>query len=148
MKSGFTFNHYTYHVYAYDYFIRIKNLMFLRILFLFLVLSESIDSFITVQSCADIIRPSQTYIPADGSLTIGTVLAVSYQECGRECRRTTLCRTAVWCQGQCTMYQEYIAFGKRSADLNCMLITLSGIAFNEVNSVFNISSTISTVSVF
>ena len=109
--------------------------MLLRFLVLLLVLSEPTDSFIAVQSCGDIIRPSQIYTPADVSLTIGTILSSTYQECGRECRRTTLCRTAVWCQGQCTMYQEYIAFGKRSADLNCMLITLSGIAFNEVNSV-------------
>ena len=100
------------------------------LLFLFHFLS---DSLISAQSCADIIRPSQTYIPADPTLTIGTVPTFSYQECGKQCRVTTLCRTAVWCQGQCTMYQEYMAFGIRLPDLNCMLITFSGIAFNEVN---------------
>jgi hypothetical protein len=118
---------------VYEY-IRNNNLMSLRFLFLFLHCFEQIISLIAIQSCADIIRPSQTYIPADVSLTIGTILTENYQECGKKCRRTTLCRTAVWCPGQCTMYQEYIAFGKRSADLNCMLITFSGIAFNEVNS--------------
>lgn len=107
--------------------------MSLRFLFLLVICFERIVSVRAIQSCADIIRPSQTYSPADVSLTIGTVLTVSYQECGKKCRRTTLCRTAVWCRGHCTMYQEYIAFGKRSADLNCMLITLPGIAFNEVS---------------
>jgi hypothetical protein len=109
--------------------------MLLRFFFLLLLyhfLSNKIDSLTPAQSCADIIRPSQTYTPADITLTIGTVLTSSYQECGKQCQVTTLCRTAVWCQGQCTMYQEYIVFGLRSPDLNCMLITLSGIAFNEV----------------
>jgi hypothetical protein len=108
-------------------------LRFSLLLFFFDLLSDKIDSLTTAQSCADIIRPSQTYTPADSTLTIGTISTFSYQECGKQCRVTTLCRTAVWCQGQCTMYQEYIAFGIRSPDLNCMLITLSGIAFNEVN---------------
>jgi hypothetical protein len=110
--------------------------MFLRFSFILLfynLLLDKIDNLTPAQSCADIIRPSQTYIPADSTLTIGTISTCSYQECGKQCRITTLCRTAVWCQGQCTMYQEYIAFGTRSPDLNCMLITLSGIAFNEVN---------------
>lgn len=106
--------------------------MFLRYFFL-LFLTNKIHSLTPAQSCADIIRPSQTYKPADIALTIGKISTISYQQCGQQCRITTLCRTAVWCQGQCTMYQEYIAFGIRSPDLNCMLITLSGIAFNEVS---------------
>lgn len=110
--------------------------MFIRfsfVLLLYHLLLDKIASLTPAQSCADIIRPSQTYTPADSTLTIGTILTFSYQECGKQCRVTTLCRTAVWCQGQCTMYQEYVTFGTRSPDLNCMLITLSGIAFNEVN---------------
>jgi hypothetical protein len=96
-------------------------------------LSNTIVSLTLAQSCADIIRPSEFYTPADPTLTIATISLFSYQECGRQCRVTTLCRTAVWCQGLCTMYQEYIAFGIRTPNLNCMLITLSGIAFNEVS---------------
>ena len=114
--------------------------MLLRIFFVLLVyysLVNKIDSLTSAQSCADIIRPSQTYIPADSTLTIGTISIFSYQECGKRCRVTTLCRTAVWCHGQCTMYQEYVAFGTRSSDLSCMLITLSGVAFNEVNFLFH-----------
>lgn len=116
--------------------------MFLRFLFLYLLYFEQIIRLIAIQSCADIIRPSQIYIPADVSLTIGTISTENYQECGKKCRQTTLCRTAVWCHGQCTMYQEYIAFGKRSADLNCMLITLPGIAFNEVSSLEDSNETL------
>ena len=108
-------------------------LCFPFLLLLYNVLSDQIDNVILTQSCADIIRPSQNYTPADSTLTIGTIPTFSYQQCGRQCRVTTLCRTAVWCQGQCTMHQEYMAFGIRSPDLNCMLVTLSGIAFNEVN---------------
>ena len=90
------------------------------------------DDDILAQSCAHIIRPSQTYTPADATLIIGTVTTYSYQECGQRCRVTTLCRTAVWCHGQCTLFQEYVAFGRRSPNLHCMLITLSGMAYNEV----------------
>ncbi len=108
-------------------------LRFSFLLLLYALLSVKIDSLTPAQSCADIIRPSQKYTPDDSTLTIGTISTFSYQECGKQCRVTTLCRTAVWCLGQCTMYQEYITFGIRSPDLNCMLITLSGIAYNEVN---------------
>ncbi|CAF3353524.1 unnamed protein product [Rotaria sp. Silwood1] len=106
------------------------------------LLSDKIDGLISAQSCADIIRPSQTYIPADPTLKISTISTFSYQECGKRCRITTLCRTAVWCQGQCTMYQEYIAFGMRLPNLNCILITLSGIAFNEIEPIITIANNV------
>ncbi|CAF1001170.1 unnamed protein product [Rotaria sordida] len=119
--------------------------MLIRFCFLLLLydlLSDKIDGLISAQSCADIIRPSQNYTPADPTLKIGTISTSSYQECGKRCRVTTLCRTAVWCQGQCTMYQEYIAFGIRLPNLNCMLITLSGIAFNEIEPVVTIAKNV------
>ena len=111
-------------------------LRFSFLLLFYNLLLDNINGQSLVQSCADVIRPSQRYKPADSTLTIGTMITSSYQECGRQCRITTLCRTAVWCQRQCTMYKEYVAFGKRIPDLNCMLITLSGIAFNEVKFLF------------
>ena len=124
--------------YRYQSVVTNENIMFLRFSLLlccyplFAVGADEDD--ILAQSCAHIIRPSQTYTPADVTLTIGTVPTYSYQECGQRCRVTTLCRTAVWCQGQCTLFQEYVAFGRRTPNLHCMLITLSGMAYNEVRS--------------
>ena len=97
------------------------------LLLFFLVVDSNMS-----EPCSDIVRPYQNYVAADPSLTIGRFPSESYRSCGQQCRSTTLCRTAVWCAEQCFLYQEYFAFGTVVSDSNCFLITLSGLAFNEV----------------